>query len=293
MSIKSLLAALVVSLSLVAPALAGPWEDGEAAFNRGDYGPALWLLFLSATQDIAYSQYKLGVVYQRGWGAPQDYAEAIKWYRKAAEQGYVKAQYNLGFMNHRGHGVPQDDAKAVVWYRKAAEQGMAEAQYNLGLMYARGMGVSQDYLEAHKWLNLAASRGTKRAIKDREIVAKKMTPAQIAEARRLAHEWRSHTIENTDLSDSKSAKLMLYIVQFFITIVMTVWVYKVVDRHGEPKPWLWAIGAFIFWAPVVTVAGFKYDETAMKVVGSIALCITAVILIIFVIMPLSLILLSR
>ena len=44
MNIKILLAALVVSLSLAAPVLAGPFEDGVAAYKRGDYATAqrLW-----------------------------------------------------------------------------------------------------------------------------------------------------------------------------------------------------------------------------------------------------------
>ena len=66
---------------------------------------------------------------------PQDYAEAVKWYRKAADQGDAAAQFNLGVMYATGQGVPQDYAEAVKWYRKAAEQGHAGAQYNLGVMY--------------------------------------------------------------------------------------------------------------------------------------------------------------
>ncbi len=118
MSIKSLLAALVVSLSLAAPVLAGPWEDGMAAYKRGDY------------------------------------------------------------------------AEAVKYYRLAAEQGNENAQNNLGGMYEKGQGVPQDYVEAHKWLNLAGAKGLEVAIANRERVARKMTPAQIAEAQRLAREWK-------------------------------------------------------------------------------------------------------
>ncbi len=62
-------------------------------------------------------------------------------------------------------------------------------------MYYKGRGVPQDYVQAHMWLNLAASRfpqGTDRdmAVKIRDILAAKMTPAQIAEAQRLAREWK-------------------------------------------------------------------------------------------------------
>jgi len=34
------------------------------------------------------------MMYDKGQGVPQDYAEALKWYRKAAEQGFAEAQYN-------------------------------------------------------------------------------------------------------------------------------------------------------------------------------------------------------
>jgi hypothetical protein len=98
-------------------------------------------------------------------------------------------------MYERGQGVPQDYAEAAKWYRKAAEQGEPSAQNNLGFMYGKGRGVPPDYVQAHMWYNLAVSRyrpGADRdmAVKNRYIVAAKMTPAQIAEARRLTREWK-------------------------------------------------------------------------------------------------------
>ena len=53
--------------------------------------------------------------------------------------------------------MEQDYAEAVKWYRKADDQGI-RAELNLGIMYYHGRGVPQDYVQAHKWLNLAASR---------------------------------------------------------------------------------------------------------------------------------------
>ena len=82
--------------------------------------------------------------------------------------------------------MAQDFAAAVSWYRKAADQGLADAQTNLGVMYGNGTGVPQDYVQAHEWLNLGATSGNATAVKYRDIVASKMTPAQIAEAQRLA-----------------------------------------------------------------------------------------------------------
>ena len=113
----------------------------------------------------------------------------MKWYRLAAEQGNAEYQFKLGLMYGAGQGVPQDYDKAVKWFRLAAEQGKVEAQVGLGLMYESGTSVPQDYAEAHMWYNLAAARGSELGRKNRDIVAKKMTPTQIAEAQRLAREW--------------------------------------------------------------------------------------------------------
>ena len=56
-------------------------------------------------------------------------------------------------------------------------------------MYKQGLGVLQDYPLAHMWFNLAASQGWTNARISRDQLAEKMTPAQIAEAQRLAREW--------------------------------------------------------------------------------------------------------
>ena len=93
-------------------------------------------------------------------------------------------------MYQNGWGVPQDYTEAVWWYRKAAEQGNVAAQNNLGFMYDNGQGVPQDYVQAHLWFNLAAAQGNDMAKKNRDIVAKKMTFAQVAEAQRSAMRWR-------------------------------------------------------------------------------------------------------
>ena len=66
-------------------------------------------------------------MYQNGLGAPQDYAEALKWYHLAAAQGHASAQYNLGVMYDMGQGVAQDKSEAVRWWQLAARQGHTRA----------------------------------------------------------------------------------------------------------------------------------------------------------------------
>jgi S1-C subfamily serine protease len=89
-----------------------------------------------------------------------------------------------------GWGVTEDRQEAARWYRLAANQGLAEAQAALGRKYHGGWGVPEDFVQAHLWHNLAAAQGDTIAEGLRDSIARRMTPAQIAEAQRLAREWR-------------------------------------------------------------------------------------------------------
>ena len=88
-----------------------------------------------------------------------------------------------------GLGVPQDYTEAVKWFKLSAEQGYAGGQYNLGVMYANGWRVPQDYVQAHKWFTLSEANGYKCGGKYRYMIEKIMTQEQIASAQRLAKEW--------------------------------------------------------------------------------------------------------
>ena len=70
-----------------------------------------------------------------------DYATALSEFRVLAAQGDAGAQASLGFMYGHGQGVPQNHAEAEKWYRKAAEQGDSIGQANLGLMYLSGLAA--------------------------------------------------------------------------------------------------------------------------------------------------------
>ena len=94
-------------------------------------------------------------------------------------------------MYEEGLGVDQDYLEAAKWYKKAAEQGLADAQYNLASLYHDGRGVTPDFILAHMWYNLAAAQGNPNASQNRNDLATIMTPAQVAEAQRLAREWKS------------------------------------------------------------------------------------------------------
>jgi TPR repeat protein len=110
-------AALIVAVSFAGPVAAGPYEDGLAAYIKGDHATALRL------------------------------------------------------------------------WRPLAEQGFAGAKFFLGMMYVVGQDVPQDYVTAHMWFDLAAAGGYKDTA-PRKAVEYLMTPAQIAEAQKLAREWK-------------------------------------------------------------------------------------------------------
>jgi uncharacterized protein len=230
MKLHRVAAAVLLTISLAAPVMAGPLEDALAdtktfaaaavAYDRGDYAVVLRIVRPLANRGHDLSQAQLGYMYQRGQGVPLDYSEAAKWYRLAAEAkggvlGLVDAQVQLGSMYERGRGVPLDYSEAVKWYRLAAnrdikldkimhefglsdmipqdypDQNIVFAQNRLGVMYLTGRGVPQDYIQAHMWFNLSAAQGNKVAMKNRDNVARLMTQAQIAEAQKLARERRT------------------------------------------------------------------------------------------------------
>ena len=124
-----------------------------------------------------------------------------------AERGDASALNALGAMYEGGNGVPQDYSRALTFYEKAADQGFVQAMVNLGWHY--WSVTSPDFVHAHMWFNIAASQGDPVAIGNpdtvvlrpwpeqialaeksaRDDVASLMTPAQIAEAQKLASDW--------------------------------------------------------------------------------------------------------
>jgi TPR repeat protein len=128
---------------------------------------------------------------------------------KAAKRGNAVAQVSLGAMNYpigdvaydptiQNAGITGNLQEAILWYRRAADQGDVDALVKLGVAYSEGIGVPQDYVEAHKFFNVAAPRVSNprdadirgNIIRHRDELTAKMTPSQIAEAQRLARDWK-------------------------------------------------------------------------------------------------------
>lgn len=121
------------------------------------------------------AQNSLGLIYLYGWGIPQSYNEALKWFKKAAKNGHAQATENINktfdsikidseVMLRQGLAIlNEDDAaydkdKGIKLLTQSAELGNAKAASVLGLELAGVNGASVDYESAIKWLTVAADQ---------------------------------------------------------------------------------------------------------------------------------------
>lgn len=190
--------ALCLSLLLLGTAtasLAGPYEDGEVAFQRKEYDAAMRHWRPLAEAGNARAQSRIAALYYGGFGVALSYEFALAWCEKAADQGDANAQYMLASMYRDGKGAERDGQKALSFFLKAADQGVPGAQYSLGLMHFMGEATPINYAEAYYWLGLAAAangadqrqlRATAAFAQDQ--VAPKLSAEQIADAKRRIDE---------------------------------------------------------------------------------------------------------
>ena len=127
-----------------------------------------------------------------------DFATAIRLWKPIAEQGDADAQLNLGMMYYKGQGVAKDYKIAIKWLTRAAEQGNVAGQYLLGVMSELGEGLVQDYVKAYMWYNIAAMGGNEDISFERDILAKKMTSAQIAQSQEAANRCIKQNFKDCD-----------------------------------------------------------------------------------------------
>jgi S1-C subfamily serine protease len=129
-----------------------------------------------------------------------------------AEKGDASAQAYLGYCYREGKGVAKDDIEAIKWFRKAAEQGNASGQSNLAFYYNTGKCVPKNCIEAYKWHNLASAQGVWHSKVQLFWIEWSMTRQQIAEAQRLASQFKPRkapeagtSVSDRDVVDSNPA----------------------------------------------------------------------------------------
>ena len=97
-------------------ALAGPWEDGMVAYNRGDYVPAIRLFRPLAEQGNPKAQSVLGKMYRKGQGVARNPAQAFMWFSLAARRGDARARAEM-----------REVSQAMSPQERAQAQEMAQA----------------------------------------------------------------------------------------------------------------------------------------------------------------------
>jgi len=134
--------------------------------SAGDLDGAFEWCQRAADGELAWAQYNIGLMYQKGEGVARSEAEAAHWYGLAASQGFADAQQRLADLYYLGQGIPRSYTQAALWYRRAAEQGSARAQFQLGHLYDVGLGLEHDYTQYRYWTRMAAEQGHEDALRE-------------------------------------------------------------------------------------------------------------------------------
>ena len=161
-------------------------------YDRGDgvpqdYSEAMRWFRRAAELGDPTAMCNIGSLYMNGQGILQDYAEALVWFRKAADLGFALAMCNIGSLHRHGRGLPQSHDEALVWFLKAAALGEANSMNNIGMLYDQGHGVAQDYAEAMRWFRKAANGGCATAMSNIGMLYK--NGQSVPKDARLAGEW--------------------------------------------------------------------------------------------------------
>ncbi len=179
---------ILIAFLLSPAAILADLQKGLDAYDEGDYETCFAECMGPAEDGDAAAQFCIGRLYANGFGVMMDDAEALRWYGLSAEQGYAEAQFNLGVMHANGWGVPMNDAEAAKYYRMAAEGGYIQAMTSLAYVTYRGIGVEENLAEGYMWYYIAAELEEFSAIADRDNLAEKLSPDQLAQAQQKASE---------------------------------------------------------------------------------------------------------
>jgi hypothetical protein len=183
----------------------------EAAMKANDLPRAIPLLAEEAKLGNPVAAYNLGKIYESGGdGVPQDFGQAVAWYKLAADVGTLPtqfngqelgpdaadlifaaqlyAQYNLGRLYEAGQGVPKDVAAAVQWYQRAGQQDLDVAQQRLVRIFRQGEGtVAPNPVESTKWLERLAQGGNVPAMAD--LGTAYLQGVGVEKNAKIAHDW--------------------------------------------------------------------------------------------------------
>jgi TPR repeat protein len=121
-----------------------------------------------AKKGNAEAEYKVGEMYETGFGVKKDMNEAMNWTTKSARQGHETAKFKLLYWDVEKNGLTAANKAEVEVLKEKAIGGNPQAQFYLGKMHAHGVGVKKNSDKAINWLNQAALVGVLAA--ERELL---------------------------------------------------------------------------------------------------------------------------
>ena len=146
-----------------------------------NYVKAYKLIKDAADYGVPSALNNMGLIYDNGFGQPVNHELAVQYFKKAAKAGIVEANYNIG-----NYYLRKKQAKlAFTYYEITAKSGLISGIRQLGFMYEFGVGTDKSYSQAYKWFSLGAAKGDKVSQNALQQLEQKMTPAQIAEGKKL------------------------------------------------------------------------------------------------------------
>ena len=112
-----------------------------------------------AEKGNAEAEYKVGEMYETGFGVNKDMKAAKSWIIKSANQGHETASFKLLYWDMQKNGITAANKAQVETLQLKAKEGNPQAQYYVGKMHANGVGVTKNNNKAISWLNKAALYG--------------------------------------------------------------------------------------------------------------------------------------
>jgi hypothetical protein len=109
-------------------------------------------------------------------------ANAVRWLQMSAENGNTEAMIFLGRLSRTGVGILQNFGQSAKWIQTAATRGNPEGMLELGRLYRDGVGVEKDLVRAYVWFNRASAARNLDAVREREAIARVLTPEELKAA---------------------------------------------------------------------------------------------------------------
>ena len=158
-----------------------------------------------AKKGHAEAEFKVGEMYETGFGVKKDLAEAKVWVDKAAAQGHETAGFKLLYWDMQKNGLKGENKEEFAQLRTKANANNSQAMYYLGKMYAYGVGVKKNYDKSLDWLNKATFDGVLEA--EREAVSvREMKQKSLATSRRAEENRKLKAKKDAQRKEEEDAK---------------------------------------------------------------------------------------